>query len=403
MKQQQLLFICCLRTGLSALFRGTPAIRRSPFLPFLSPKAVESSVQNSGYVSSTASLAFMSSSSEVRNNEFKRFKVSHKDPSLKVIGTHSGTFQADEALGVWLLRQLPAYYQSKVVRTRDDEMLKDLDIVLDVGGIYNHDTLRYDHHQRGFEEFFSPHHTVTKLSASGLIYKHYGKEVIQAYYPYLSGDNLELAYVKMYNKFMEAIDAIDTGVEISKHTAYKDSTGLSSRISRLNPKWNESEDDETYKTPDQRFEVASQLAGEDFLGVLENIVESEIPAYNFVEQAVIDRFNVYPTTGEIIKLESGGMPWKSHIYDIERKHKVEIPIKFVLYTDQANMWRVQAVSEEGSSFTNRLGLPEHWRGIRGEDLSAIAKIPGCTFCHQSGFIGGNETFEGALKMAIAAL
>jgi len=64
---------------------------------------------------------------------------------------------------------------------------------------------------------------------------------------------------------------------------------------------------------------------------------------------------------------------------------------------------VHAVSEEGSSFTNRVGLPEHWRGIRGEDLSAIAKIPGCTFCHQSGFIGGNETFEGALKMAIAAL
>ena len=136
MKQQrQLLFICCLRTGLSALFRETPAIRRSPFHLFLSP-AVQSRVQNSGYASSTASL-YMSSSSEVRNNEFKRFKVSHNDPSLKVIGTHSGTFQADEALGVWLLRQLPAFYQSKVVRTRDDAMLKDLDIVLDVGGIYN--------------------------------------------------------------------------------------------------------------------------------------------------------------------------------------------------------------------------------------------------------------------------
>ncbi len=153
---------------------------------------------------------------------------------------------------------------------------------------------------------------------------------------------------------------------------------------------------------DQRFEVASELAGVDFLGVLQHIVEGEIPAYKFVEQAVMDRFTVYKT-GEIIKLESGGMPWKSHIYDIERKHNVTTPIKFVLYTDQAQMWRVQAVSEEGSSFTNRLGLPAEWRGIRDTDLSAVANIPGCTFCHQSGFIGGNESYEGALQMAIAAI
>lgn len=71
-------------------------------------------------------------------NEFKRFKVAPaKVPSEKVIGTHSGTFQADEALGVWLLRQLPQYHLSKVVRTRDDQVLKDLDVVIDVGGVYD--------------------------------------------------------------------------------------------------------------------------------------------------------------------------------------------------------------------------------------------------------------------------
>jgi len=206
----------------------------------------------------------------------------------------------------------------------------------------------------------------------------------------------------MYKKFMEAIDAIDTGVEIAKECAYKDSTGLSSRISRLNSRWNECEDDEPSLSVDQRFEMASELAGSDFLGVLQHIVEGEIPAYKFVEQAVMDRFTVYKT-GEIIKLESGGMPWKSHIYDIERKHNVTTPIKFVLYTDQAQMWRVQAVSEEDSSFTNRLGLPEEWRGVRDSDLSAIANIPGCTFCHRSGFIGGNESYEGALQMAITTI
>ena len=198
------------------------------------------------------------------------------------------------------------------------------------------------------------------------------------------------------------IDAIDTGVEIAEVCAYKDSTGLSSRISRLNPRWNEYENKESYNTPDQRFETASELAGEDFLGVLEYVVESQIPAYTFVEQAVLSRFDV-DASGEIIKFESGGIPWRSHIYDIERKHEVKTLIKFVLYTDQAQMWRVQAVSEEDAGFTNRLGLPEEWRGVRDADLTAIAKIPGCTFCHVSGFIGGNETYEGALQMARAAL
>ena len=33
-------------------------------------------------------------------------------------------------------------------------------------------------------------------------------------------------------------------------------------------------------------------------------------------------------------------------------------VKFVLYTDQAGMWRVQAVTQEGTAFTNRLGLLE---------------------------------------------
>ena len=37
------------------------------------------------------------------------------------------------------------------------------------------------------------------------------------------------------------------------------------------------------------------------------------------------------------------------------------------------------------------------------ELDAVAGIPGCVFVHNGGFIGGNESFEGALKMASAAL
>ena len=97
---------------------------------------------------------------------------------------------------------------------------------------------------------------------------------------------------------------------------------------------------------------------------------------------------------------SGGCPWKTHLYELERTHGASPLVKFVLYEDNSGMWRVQAVTAEGTAFTNRLGLLEAWRGIRDAELSAVAGIEGCTFCHASGFIGGNATYEGALAMAL---
>lgn len=97
------------------------------------------------------------------------------------------------------------------------------------------------------------------------------------------------------------------------------------------------------------------------------------------------------------------MPWKTHVYELERKHGIADAIKFVMYTDQAGMWRVQAVTVEGTAFQNRLGLPEAWRGVRDEALCTATGITGCTFCHANGFIAGNNTLEGALAMARKSL
>ena len=359
--------------------------------------------------------------------------------SFHIYNTHS---QADEALGVWLLRQLPLYRNSPVIRSRDNAVLDTCDIVIDVGGVYDHASLKYDHHQRGYDERFSPKvssdgsiiERCTKLSASGLVYRHYGKEVICEYYPELKKDTtatasgnstdkstiseLDWVYNKMYGSFMEAIDAIDTGVEPIPPTSsskgngeeeeilqlqYFDSTGLSSRVGRTNPRWNEI-DESTGESPDPdaRFEIASKMCGTDFLSVLTKIVESDLPARSIVESAVQKRFEV-DASGEIICLPSGGLPWKSQVYELEQEYGLTTPIKYVLYTDQAGMWRIQCVSVEGKAFENRLSLPSEWRGVRDEDLSSVAGIKGCTFCHASGFIGGNKSYDGVLEMARVAL
>lgn len=48
-------------------------------------------------------------------------------------------------------------------------------------------------------------------------------------------------------------------------------------------------------------------------------------------------------SGEIIELEGGGCPWKEHLFELEQDLKIEPPIKFVIYTDQSNKWRVQVI------------------------------------------------------------
>ena len=270
-----------------------------------------------------------------------------------------------------MLRQVPAFRNSKVVRSRDPKVLDPLDIVIDVGGVYDHARLRYDHHQRDYDERFDGgkkkkgsggngdgdvEPRCTKLSASGLVYRHYGKDVLKAHYPNLPDEYVDVAYNRIYDTLLEALDAIDTGVEpiassndnggggSGAKLAYKDSTGLSSRVGRLNPRWNEVSDggdgngEERRPSEDERFEVAVATCGQDFVSVMTSIVESDIPARKLVEEALLKRFET-DASGEILCFPSGGMPWKNHLYDLEKQHNVVEPslIKFVLYQDVAKM------------------------------------------------------------------
>ena len=59
------------------------------------------------------------------------------------IGTHNGTFHCDEALGCFLLQKTDRFKNAEVVRSRDQNVLSDLDIVIDVGGVYDPSTSSY--------------------------------------------------------------------------------------------------------------------------------------------------------------------------------------------------------------------------------------------------------------------
>ena len=64
-----------------------------------------------------------------------------KNASEVTIGTHSGTFHCDEALACAMLKCLPEFSSAStpVVRTRDSKALDECSIVVDVGGVYEHE------------------------------------------------------------------------------------------------------------------------------------------------------------------------------------------------------------------------------------------------------------------------
>ena len=68
--------------------------------------------------------------------------------SCKRIGTHNATFHCDEVLACCMLQLLPQYENAEIIRTRDQNILDTCDVVVDVGGVYEPLSHKFDHHQR---------------------------------------------------------------------------------------------------------------------------------------------------------------------------------------------------------------------------------------------------------------
>lgn len=333
------------------------------------------------------------------------------------IGTHNGHFHADEALAVYMLRLLPAYQNSQLIRTRDPALLETCHTVVDVGGEYDASTNRYDHHQRTFNTTF-PNHP-TKLSSAGLVYMHFGKAII-AQHPAIAGDEekTNVIWEKLYGSFIEAVDANDNGISAYDPKAIEEA-GLEKRfsdggfslgamVSRLNPNWNDptpSDPVEAQKAEDENFLVASSRMGEEFSRDLDYYVKSWLPARDIVHKAYAKRLE-YDLKGRILVFEGQSVPWKDHLYTLEESKDGDDEVLYVLYPEKPTpdaKWRIQAVPVSKDSFQSRKPLPEAWRGVRDDKLDEITGVKGGVFVHAAGFIGGNKTFQGAMDMALAAL
>jgi uncharacterized UPF0160 family protein len=325
-----------------------------------------------------------------------------------------------------MLRLLPDYQSSPLVRTRDQAVLDTCHTVVDVGGEYDASKNRFDHHQRTFDTQFPAHST--KLSSAGLVYMHFGKAIIaqHAKLP-LDHSDVELLYEKLYDDFIEAIDANDNGINKYDSTKLENAgiekkfsdfgitlyslVGEMNRDDPLNPDApSKSTPDRPQAEEDYRFSQASSVMGMAFLRKLHGAVTAWLPARTIVKDAFHDRVQNHHS-GSIMVLPRAGIPWKEHLYNIEDSEGLadDKKILYVLYPEKAepgSKWRIQAVSKTSSTFENRKSLPQAWCGLRDADLDNILGPDvedGAVFVHASGFIGGHKTENGARAMAAKAL
>ncbi|KAK1933294.1 putative MYG1 protein [Babesia divergens] len=308
------------------------------------------------------------------------------------ICTHNGNFHCDEALAVSLIKLLPEFRDATVIRTRDPATIDACDIVVDVGSSHDVNKLRFDHHQTEFDDYFDENHTVSRLSSAGLVYRHFGKRIFREVYGIRDDEQVEELYQRVYDDFIEALDAIDNGVPIADAPIkYKVTTDLSSRIGRLNPSWVDADVD-----PDARFQDAMKLAISEFDHYVRNIIDVSFAAKKLFLEAYNNRFDVHES-GLVIETPRG-MPFTRFMHEMEEKESIPPPNRicfYVTYEKATGQWRASCTKDSDQQFKSRMPFPERLCGLRDEELEKASNIPGLTFIHRAGFTCGGKTKVGS--------
>ena len=261
--------------------------------------------------------------------DFNKFKENHK--GMKIIGTHSGTFHSDEVLSTLLLKYHPNSQKSILIRTRNYEILKECDIVVDVGNIINPETYRFDHHMKDFNEVFDEKDeelNKIKLSSAGLVWKYLGNEILINILKYMNLYEKNKKYLKeihkkIYIDFINGVDAIDNGInqyDKDIKPKYKLAGEFNSRISRLNPEWNMKNID-----VNERFKKAWDISEQEFSYHIINYDNSYFIVYDIVLYSVKEALK----ENRLYFILEHYYPWKQCIYEIEKQLGVKDYIVYI--------------------------------------------------------------------------
>lgn len=144
------------------------------------------------------------------------------------------------------------------------------------------------------------------------------------------------------------MDGIDNGIPMTdQEPRYKIRTHLSARVHRLNPEWNSQQSENI----DTIFEKAMDLVSEEFLYTVNYFMSVWLPARDYVKSSLEERLEVHES-GQILEFKER-FPWKEHLFGLEEELGLSGEIKYVLFKDKPNSWRVQAVPVNPGSFVTR--------------------------------------------------
>ena len=285
--------------------------------------------------------------------------------SMIKIATHNGGFHTDDVFAVATLQLVHGTENVEIIRTRDEAVLTNADVVVDVGGVYDVETKRFDHHQIGgpVRDNGIPY------AAFGLVWREYGEAVTGSKEV---ADEIERALVL-------AVDAGDSGVSLYE---LKNSDIPPFELYQVTrsflPEWG------SVKNKDEAFFEAVTFAR----ALLSRIIVKK-QAEQKMKELIAE---TYKNTADKRVL----------VFDraVSTGPCVEYPeVLLVVSPDESEngQWIVSTVRKDYNTFAGRVRFPEAWGGLRDEELSAASGIADAVFCHKGGFIFVAGSKEGALE------
>jgi len=290
------------------------------------------------------------------------------EKNIKTLGTHSGKFHADDVMATAILRLLLG--DIKVIRTRDENLLKKLDFVYDIS------LGEFDHHQLNKEirENNIPY------AASGLVWREFGSRVIKKFNSEFDENDIMTIFNYVDKNLIQGIDATDNGIDLKSEINV---TSISDIIQSFNPTWDSND------SKDDAFEEVALFATE----VIKRMITRQVSVIN-AKIIVNDAFQ-NRNTNEIMILKNG-CPWLQQLLKIDLDNEV----LFVISPgDNTEEYKIQTVKRTVDTFEARKDILESIRGKSSEEINSIIKIDDAIFCHKAGFIASTKSLESALKIA----
>lgn len=269
---------------------------------------------------------------------------------------------------------LKEVFDIELVRTRDMDVLKDLDIVYDVGDG------EFDHHQNDKEH----RENGTPYAACGLIWRKFGRNVVLSNEPSFSEEEVNSVFRYIDRNLIEAIDAEDNGIRST--VTIIPNLNVSTLISNFNPPWDaDIEDEDSYFN--QAVKFADIILGNSLAHQI-----STVKAKAHIKEAYEKR-----PRPEVLVLNRS-YPWARVLNSIDRNREV----LFVIFPRE-DEYLIQTVRGGGGPLRNRKSLPASWAGKRDEELNEIIGIDDAIFCHTGRFIAGAKSYDSIIKMAEMAI